>query len=215
MPLCLVYTAIYLKLHTQTIGVLVQHADQHYIQGLVANDSNTVQAIYKQFAPKLLNWMKQHGASTEDAQDVFQDALVDIFRKAQSQVFSLSCPFEAFLFVVVRNKWFTKAKNNQKTMVTDPEVLGYKLDAQADTDAEAVMQYEKQYNLLQSTLLQISESCREVLQLSWRGARMEEVAEKMKVTYAYVRKKKSLCLAELVSLVKQSPQFESLSFISA
>ena len=41
---------------------------------------------------------------------------------------------------------------------------------------------------------------------------MDEVAKKLKVSYAYARKKKSECMAKLITLVKQSPKFNSLKW---
>ena len=43
-------------------------------------------------------------------------------------------------------------------------------------------------------------------------ATMDEVAKQLNVTYAYARKKKSECVARLITLVKQSPRFNSLKW---
>jgi RNA polymerase sigma factor (sigma-70 family) len=188
------------------------HNDQYIIDGIAANDSKVVQLIYDKHAPKMINWMKQHGAADDDAQDVLQEALIDIFRKANTGTFSLSCPFDAFLFVLVRNKWYTAAKNNQKTVVTDPDVLGYKLEGNVASDADKIMQYEKQHEFLLSKLDELHDGCKELLRLSWKGLRMEQVAEKLKVSYAYVRKKKSLCIAKLTENIKNSEQYDNLRF---
>ncbi len=58
----------------------------------------------------------------------------------------------------------------------------------------------------------LGESCRQLLHLSWSGKSMEEVAGLLNITYGYARKKKSRCMAKLVTLVKQSPEFDSLKW---
>jgi hypothetical protein len=41
---------------------------------------------------------------------------------------------------------------------------------------------------------------------------MEDVAKSLGVTYAYARKKKSLCIGQLTKLVQESPKFNQLNF---
>jgi hypothetical protein len=56
----------------------------------------------------------------------------------------------------------------------------------------------------------LGEKCQEVLKLSFVTKTMEEVANKMKVTYAYVRKKKSICTGQLTQMIQASNRYKSL-----
>ncbi|WP_339835179.1 hypothetical protein [uncultured Flavobacterium sp.] len=58
----------------------------------------------------------------------------------------------------------------------------------------------------------LGEKCQEVLKLSFVTKTMEEVASKMNVTYAYVRKKKSICTGQLTELIQQSNRYQSLKY---
>jgi RNA polymerase sigma factor (sigma-70 family) len=189
------------------------HIDQYLINGLADNDSKIINEIYKKYAPKIYNWIKQNSGDQEQAEDVFQEAIIDIYRKSTQSDFKLTCPFDAFLFVIVRNKWFTLLKNNKKLPVTNNDELEYSLSEPVQQSSNEVLQYERQHTLLLQKLNQLNEGCQEVLKLSWKGLGMEEVAEKLAVTYGYVRKKKSLCLAKLVELIKNSPEYNTLSFV--
>ena len=52
----------------------------------------------------------------------------------------------------------------------------------------------------------------ELLQLSWSGKSMEEVAGLLHMTYGYARKRKTECMAKLIKLVKGASQFNSLKW---
>jgi hypothetical protein len=41
---------------------------------------------------------------------------------------------------------------------------------------------------------------------------MGEVAQELKVTYAYARKKKVGCMEKLIGLIKRTPEFNSLKW---
>ena len=162
----------------------------------------------------MYNWMKQHNADHEQAQDIFQEAIIDIYHKASNQSFELTCPFDAFLFVIIRNKWYSFIKKNNIAMVTNTDDYEYKHIGIAQDEAKKIMQYENQHKLLLEKLEQLHDGCKELLKLSWSGLGMEEVANTLKVTYAYVRKKKSLCMAKLIESIKGSEHFHELSFVT-
>lgn len=189
------------------------HSDQYLIKGLADNDSVVINEIYKKYSGKMYNWIKQHNGDHEQAQDIFQEAIIAIYRKAVDQSFELTCPFDAFLFAVIRNKWYTFLRNQQKVVVTNSDDLAYSLSASVEQDANKIMQYEQQHNLLLQKLDELHDGCKEVLKLSWSGLGMDEVASKLQVTYAYIRKKKSICMSKLMESIKNSELYSQLSFI--
>ncbi len=70
--------------------------------------------------------------------------------------------------------------------------------------------FSEKQALFDQMFQQLGEKCKEVLRLSFVTKSMEEVAVKLGVTYAYVRKKKSLCIGKLTEMIQQSSQYESI-----
>jgi RNA polymerase sigma factor (sigma-70 family) len=196
------------------LTTITTHIDQHLIDGLAQNNATIINSIYKKYGPKIYNWIQQNSGDRDQAQDIFQEALIDIYRKVQDGAFTLTCPFDAFLFVIVRNKWFSFLKNNKNKVVINTEEVLYNITADVTQDTERIMQYENQHILLQQKLEELQDGCKELLKLSWGGLCMEDVAEKLNITYAYVRKKKSLCMAKLIESIKSSSDFKTLSFVA-
>ncbi len=189
------------------------HPDQKYIDALVNNDEELIDELYSNFSEKI-KWMvlKNNGTET-DAADIFQEALMSIFYKAKSQSFILTCPLDAFLYMVCKNKWLNELSKRKKSEVTIAGNNGYNElgeDALKLTEDNTLQEARK--NLLIDKLALLGESCRQLLHLSWSGKSMEEVAGLLNVTYGYARKKKSECMAKLITLVKQSAEFDSLKW---
>ena len=78
--------------------------------------------------------------------------------------------------------------------------------------AEECHLQQSRKDLLIEKLAELGESCKNLLRLSWSGKAMDEVAKMLGITYGYARKKKSECMEKLVTLVKQSPRFNSLKW---
>lgn len=181
------------------------HTDQQYIEALKQNDQRLIAKIYQVFAPKIKAYLVSKGASSEDAGDIFQEALIDIYKLASDGKFELSCPFEAFLLLVCKRKWINALEKNKRHGVTKSLDDGYPNIA-GDEDPTAVVltdQLEKE-NLVMTMLQRISEKCREIIVAAYSGWHQEKLAKEMGVSYAYLRKKKSLCMAELINLVRNN-----------
>ena len=70
--------------------------------------------------------------------------------------------------------------------------------------------FDEKQQLFDLMFQKLGDKCKEVLQLSFSLKSMEEVAEKLNVTYGYVRKKKSLCTGQLTQWIQETNRFKSL-----
>lgn len=188
------------------------HPDQKYIDALLNNDTTLLEELYAKFPGKIKCMVLQNNGTETDAADIFQDALLSIYKKAKGGNFTLTCPFEAFLYRICKNKWLNKLKSKTRR-VTFIDADGFKEigeDSFGTTETHRMLQARKE--LFTEKLNELGESCKELLRLSWSGKSMEEVAETLKVTYGYARKKKCACMAKLIALVEDSPRFNSLKW---
>lgn len=190
----------------------MRHADQKYIEALLNNDVTLLDEIYRKFSGRI-KWMVLRNNGTEaDAADIFQEALLSIYHKAKTQDFILTCPLDAFLYLVCKNKWLNELNKRKLKNETFTEDDGCVLGEDSFRLAEDCTLQEQRFNLLTEKIAELGDTCKELLRLSWSGKSMEEVAEILKIKYGYARKKKSECMAKLIILVKQSSQFSSLKW---
>ena len=180
------------------------HADQHYIEALKNHNSLQIELIYKNFSPGIKRFLLSKGATEEEAGDIFQEALVDVYKLAKDDGFVLTCPLEAFLLLVCKRKWINITEKNKRHGVTKSIDDGYTQIAGDDDKVAALYEdtFQKE-NIVITMLQKISERCREIIVASYADKSQQQVADKMGVSYAYLRKKKSQCMAELIALVKQ------------
>ncbi len=187
------------------------HEDQKYIDGLLKNNSFIIQAIYDKFVPKVINYIKQNSGDVNKAQDVIQDTLITIYNQASEKNLQLTCPFDAYFFLLCKRKWLNELKKtNNKEVTINEEVLSKDDDAQ-ELAFETSLFGEKQ-ELFNEMFQKLGTACKDLLKATFKIKSMEEVAESLGVTYAYARKKKSLCIGKLTKLVKESPKFNQLNY---
>lgn len=186
------------------------HPDQKYIDALLTNNAPLLNELYQNFAGKIQFMVQSNGGNASDARDVFQEALLSIYKRAKAARFTLNCPLEAFLYVVCKNKWKTELAKKSLSRVTFTDTGRYSIEESSAALAEDLEVEQRRTDLFLKGLATLSENCRRLLQMCWRKKTLHEVAEVMQITYGYVRKKKSECMARLMASVKADPEFERL-----
>jgi len=185
------------------------HDDQKYVDGLVQNNAFIIQAIYDKFAPKVVNYIKQNSGDASRAQDVIQETIITIYNQANEKGLQLTCPFDAYFFLLCKRKWLNQLKKTGNKEVTiNEEVLSKDDDAQELAFETSL--FEQQHNLFTEMFQKLGKACKDLLKASFKIKSMEEVAKSLGVSYAYARKKKSLCIGKLTKMVQESPAYNNL-----
>jgi RNA polymerase sigma factor (sigma-70 family) len=185
------------------------HEDQLYIDGLINNNSVIIQSIYKKFVPKVVYYIKTNSGDEDQAQDIIQEVLITIYNQAKTKDLKLSCPFDAYFFLLCKRRWLNEIKKATTKEVTISDDNVYKDESTVEMVNQTEIFEEKQ-SLFDEMFQKLGEKCQEVLKLSFVTKTMEEVAQKLNVTYGYVRKKKSLCTGQLTEMIQQSSKYKSL-----
>jgi RNA polymerase sigma factor (sigma-70 family) len=185
------------------------HPDQCYIDGLANNNSVIIGSIYKKFVPKVVFYICANSGDEQKAQDVVQDVLILLFNQAKIQRLQLTCPFDAYFFLLCKRKWLNELKKTANKGVTIDDINTSIDESTTDMVVSTEVFDEKQV-LFDTMFQRLGAKCQEIIKLSFTMKSMEEVAKKLNVTYGYVRKKKSLCVGQLTQWIQESHQFKSL-----
>jgi RNA polymerase sigma factor (sigma-70 family) len=72
---------------------------------LLTNREQALTQLYRQAFPVVRRYISRHGGSAQDAQDVFQDALVIFYEQAVGETLVLSASASTYLVGITRNLW--------------------------------------------------------------------------------------------------------------
>ncbi len=191
----------------------MKHPDNKYIQALLNNDQHLLKELYGKCFGKIKNFVVRNHGSADDAWDLLQEAMLSIFYKLKQGVFTLSCPFDAFIYIVCRNLWIKELREKALDEVTPDLEKGYYIKGEDDMAlAEECRQQQGRRKLFLEKLNELEKGCRQLLVQNWRGLHLNEVAARLNMSYAYARKKKTKCMAKLVMLMRQSPEYDQLKW---
>jgi RNA polymerase sigma factor (sigma-70 family) len=114
--------------------------------------SAAIKGLYAVLDPAKQYIIANNGTA-EDARDIFQDALVVLYRKAQEEGFVLSAPLKNYLMAVVKNCWLKELRRRKK--LPAGEMLHDVEDSFADE--------EPSFQFASTAFNQLGEKCRKLL----------------------------------------------------
>jgi RNA polymerase sigma factor (sigma-70 family) len=185
------------------------HADHKYIEALVNNDTRVLNELYQKYSGKIVSFILKNNGDYDDAQDVIQETLITIFNQAKERDFVLTCPFDAYFYLLCKRKWLNKLNKKGIDKVTIIDEITSISDEQEIIANETII-FEQKSALMLEKLKELGGKCKELIEMTFKIKKMEEVAEKLGVSYGYARKKKSECLGKLTKMIKSSSVYNQL-----
>ena len=177
------------------------HPDQRYVEALLSNDTLVVREIYQKFSGNIRRYIVANSGTEDDAADIMQEALIDIYRQASGQGLQLTCPFEPYLLLICKRKWLNQLKKSGRTPVTK-ELDDVSMGEDVFALAEQTKQQDHRMQVFLDCFKALGTSCQEILRKCLSGQDQETIAGQLKISYGYLRKKKTECMGTLTKNIQ-------------
>jgi len=189
------------------------HPDNRFIKGISENDRSLLKEIYQLFLPRIIQFVQLNSGTREDALDIFQEAIMIIYKKAKAGDLVISRSFYNYLYTVCKNLWLRELDKKKSALVSSSNSLidTYKGFEDSALDIETQIAERALYKLYLDKFKALGEGCRQVLKHFFAGASMKSIAQDMGfASEGYAKKRKHMCQKKLVESIKKDPQFKEL-----
>ncbi|MCU0337988.1 MAG: sigma-70 family RNA polymerase sigma factor, partial [Sediminibacterium sp.] len=82
--------------------------EQSLLKGLANNDSKAIETIYKENFGVIQAFIIGNNGSLDDARDIFQEAMIALYEKAQDKSFVLTCQIKTYVYSICRRLWLKR-----------------------------------------------------------------------------------------------------------
>src|SRR5689334_23162705 len=114
------------------VYVMIEHPDNKYINALLNNDQGLIKELYQKCFGKIKYFVLDNHGTANDAWDILQEAMLSIYYRIKRGPFTLTCPFDAFIYIVCRNMWIKELRKRHAIMVTIDNDSGYAIKEDDD-----------------------------------------------------------------------------------
>lgn len=167
------------------------------LEGLARHDPQAIEAIYRENFGAICSYIQKNGGYNDDAQDIFQEAMVVLFENARTESFELTCRIKTYLYSVCRRLWLKKVQRERRLYATGSEVLDDIVPV--EDDLEAHEKKDEELRKMQGALDKLGEPCKSLLEAFYiQKKSMPEIADYFGYTNAdNAKTQKYKCLVRL------------------
>jgi RNA polymerase sigma factor (sigma-70 family) len=171
--------------------------EQRILAQLREGDKNVLVGLYKANYPMVRNYIIKNSGSSEDAEDLLQDALVVLWHNVRKPDFVLSSKVSTYLMAVVKNLWLKQLNKNGR-MTGEENILPQMHSIKPDHGQAIDLKH------LSKALEEVGDQCRRLLILFYfDGHDMDTIARNLNFANADTAKaKKYQCFKKLENIIK-------------
>ena len=146
----------------QSINILkAEYNEQALLKGLANNDSKAVETLYKSHFGMIQHFVTNNNGSLDDARDIFQEAMITLYEKVQTDSFSLTCQIKTYLFSICKHLWLKRLKQMGRystPLSTEEESVSVEMDMDESAKKDAA------FAIMDRALNSLGEPCKSLLE---------------------------------------------------
>ena len=164
-------------------------SDEEIISCIKKGDESALDYLYKKNYRVILRYILSNNGTSDEAKDLFQDALIVFWEKVRSGELVLTSKISTFVFSICKNLWHKESE--------------YEPGESYDHDAD------ERLNIVLNVIGKMGETCKKVLMLYYFDKlSMQDIATELGFANADTAKtKKYKCKSELERLIKQAYEY--------
>ncbi len=165
------------------------------LQGLARQDKKVIETIYKENFGLIQALVLNNNGSADDAKDIFQEAMIVLYQKAQSGSFELNCQLKTFVYSVCRRLWLKRLMHQNRYKLYENHEQFVVVDEEVEDHEEKAAEL----TLMEKAMNSIGEPCKSLLDAFYMQKKgMQEIAADFGYTNAdNAKTQKYKCLMRL------------------
>ena len=183
------------------------------LTGIRNGNYNVLNFIYKSYFESVRNMVVSKNGTEDLAYDIFQEALVVIYKKVWNKDFQVNkSSFFTYFYSVCRNTLFKYYEVSSKDVLPRSiDIEGLKDITHDYEEEERLIMEGIKEQLFHKYILELPEYCFKILQLVIAGMTAKVIAQKLNLSSeGYVRNRKKVCLDTLIKMIKKDPKSKEL-----
>ena len=187
--------------------VVQSFSDRELLDSLQSRSrvNECVREIYRKHFEQLSWFVENNSGNRQDAEDIFQEVVVNFIDAVQKEKFRGESSVGTFLYALNKHAWLNELKRRGRAMKRE-----IKFDKEHDTEQMDVSHHianQEAKRLVMNVVEKLGDACKKILVMFYyENLSMKDILEKTEYeTEQVVRNKKYKCLKQLEQMLNENP----------
>jgi len=180
------------------------------LKGILGQNQAVLNYLYREIFPRVKKVVIRGGLDYDTANEIFQEAIIILFKKGKAGEISESTLIESYLFGMCKIIMQNLLRENFRKKGVEVEVD--RIDIVDDTSVIMGKYLEGQrMRLFHNHFNKLHQECQKVLKAFFSGKSFAEIAKEFNFSSEeYARRRKYLCKEYLVKSIKTDPNYNEI-----
>jgi RNA polymerase sigma factor (sigma-70 family) len=137
-----------------------QQDENALLKGLAISDKKAVETIYQENFNMVQSLIINNNGSSDDAKDIFQEAMIVLYEKVRSGTFELNCQIKTFVYSVARRLWLKRLQQQNRFSATSDNLEGL---ISVENEVEEHEKVNTEFEMMEKALNNLGEPCKSLL----------------------------------------------------
>ncbi len=178
------------------------------IKGIRNHDSSILEHVYNTHYPIIEGYITHNQGSREEARDIFQDAMIIVYKRIKSNELELTCKFGTYLYAICKNIWMQERK---KYLQRTQKLREQPLEVNDPGPADDPLLQNHLTDLFNKHFDALSKDCQKILSMYFNNFSVEDIRAAMNYKdLHHTADRKYRCKKSLINRIVNDPLFKRL-----
>jgi RNA polymerase sigma factor (sigma-70 family) len=176
--------------------------DSEVILGILNNSESVLRRLYVAYYPMIFQLIINNNGSSDDAKDIYQEAIIVLYNKIKTGNFELSSKLKTYIYSICRRLWLKRLSQMNRY---GGDIRDFQEYLSVEDETEVHNDRDIQFNKMDGALRLLGEPCKTIIEDFYIHNRsMQEICESFGYTNAdNAKTQKYKCLQRLKKLFFQ------------
>ncbi|MEI6683212.1 MAG: sigma-70 family RNA polymerase sigma factor [Bacteroidota bacterium] len=187
--------------------MILRYSDESLIDGLRRKSSACITYMYKVYCPLVSRLVKINSGSEQDMEDLFQDAIIILYKRTLEEPFILTCSLKTYFLSICKFLWLQRLERKSRLQYSDDLQVDEPWTAYFIEDLAQSEVILEQRRLFYKNLLTLPIDCQRLIKLYCLKISYKEIARMLKIKdEVSVKTRKYLCKSMLRKKIMKDPE---------
>lgn len=178
------------------------------IKGIRNHETTILHHVYEYYYPVIEGYITHNQGSREQARDIFQDAMIIIYKRIRANELELSCKFGTYLYAICKNIWMQERK---KFLQRADKLRHQPLEVHDPGPADDPLLQNHLSGLFNKHFDALSKDCQKILSMYFNNFSVEDIRAAMNYKdLHHTADRKYRCKKSLIKRIVNDPLFKRL-----
>ncbi len=138
-----------------------ENNEKDLLEGLAASDKKAIETIYRENFNMVQSLVINNNGSSDDAKDVFQEAMIVLYEKVRSGTFELNCQIKTYIYSVCRRLWLKRLQQLNRYF---PQGESLELTVPVEDEIEEHEKRNTEFEMMDKAISSLGEPCKSLLE---------------------------------------------------